>query len=176
MGDHATKTRRTWEDSRNIHRFAVAIFKVLLYLVSNTGECIAVFKVVVCLVVIVVVCIACILSTCLICMGNISRVPDQNGISRLYNMLEIYHSGRELLIWICVICNVCPASWPAGHLSTLHGKNSNFGHCAQTVHSFSWRLQGPLKAKTAFMNSFELNGIKFLMVMEQFKLNILRPF
>ena len=28
----------------------------------------------------------------------ISRVPDQNGISRLYSMLEIHHSGREPLI------------------------------------------------------------------------------
>ena len=26
----------------------------------------------------------------------ISRAPDQNGISRLYNMLEIYHSGAEI--------------------------------------------------------------------------------
>ena len=28
----------------------------------------------------------------------ILRVPDQNGVSRLYNMLEIYHSGLEPLI------------------------------------------------------------------------------
>ena len=28
----------------------------------------------------------------------ILRVPDQNGVSRLYNMLEIYQSGREPLI------------------------------------------------------------------------------
>ena len=26
---------------------------------------------------------------------GISRVPDQNSISRLYNMLEIYHSGLK---------------------------------------------------------------------------------
>ena len=26
---------------------------------------------------------------------NISTVPDQSGISRLYNMLEIYYSGPE---------------------------------------------------------------------------------
>ena len=30
-------------------------------------------------------------------MCCISRVPDQNGISQLYNMLEIYHSGLEPL-------------------------------------------------------------------------------
>ena len=29
------------------------------------------------------------------CMYNISKVPDQNGISRLYIMLEIYYSGPE---------------------------------------------------------------------------------
>ena len=28
----------------------------------------------------------------------ISRVPDQNGVSLLYIMLEIHHSGREPLI------------------------------------------------------------------------------
>ena len=27
--------------------------------------------------------------------GRQPRVPDQNGISQLYNMLEIYHSGPE---------------------------------------------------------------------------------
>ena len=27
--------------------------------------------------------------------GHISRVPDQNGISQLYNMLEMYHSCPE---------------------------------------------------------------------------------
>ena len=26
---------------------------------------------------------------------DISRVPDENGVSRLYNMLEIHHSGPE---------------------------------------------------------------------------------
>ena len=37
------------------------------------------------------------------CLGDVmvtvSRVPDQNGISRLYNVLEIHHSGREPSIW-----------------------------------------------------------------------------
>ena len=28
-------------------------------------------------------------------MKYISRVPDQNGVSLLYVMLEIHHSGRE---------------------------------------------------------------------------------
>ena len=28
-------------------------------------------------------------------ISSISRVPDQNVVSRLYNMLEIHHSGRE---------------------------------------------------------------------------------
>ena len=31
--------------------------------------------------------------------SNISRVPDQNGVSLLYIMLEIYHSGLEPLIY-----------------------------------------------------------------------------
>ena len=41
---------------------------------------------------------------------NISRVSDQNGVSLLYIMLEIHHSGREpwnfaLLVWtILVVC------------------------------------------------------------------------
>ena len=30
--------------------------------------------------------------------SSISRVSDQNGVSRLYNMHEIYHSGPEPLI------------------------------------------------------------------------------
>ena len=30
----------------------------------------------------------------------ISRVSDQNGVSHLYNMLEIYHSGPEPLIYM----------------------------------------------------------------------------
>ena len=30
----------------------------------------------------------------------ISRVPDQNGVSLLCIMLEIHHSGREPAIWM----------------------------------------------------------------------------
>ena len=56
----------------------------------------------------------------------ISRVPDQNSVSRLYNMLEIYHSGPEPSIWsleweqqawfLCLSCLVrltspCCYSW-----------------------------------------------------------------
>ena len=32
---------------------------------------------------------------------EMSRVPDQNGVSRLYNMLEIHHSGPEPSIYSC---------------------------------------------------------------------------
>ena len=32
---------------------------------------------------------------CFICVANISRVSNQNGVSLLYIMLEIHHSGRE---------------------------------------------------------------------------------
>ena len=32
-------------------------------------------------------------------MTQILRVPVQNGISRLYKMLEVYHSGPELPIY-----------------------------------------------------------------------------
>ena len=34
---------------------------------------------------------------------NISRVSDQNGVSLLYIVLEIHHSGREP--WICTPCD-----------------------------------------------------------------------
>ena len=34
-------------------------------------------------------------TTIIIIVKNISRVPNQNGVSLLYNVLGIYHSGRE---------------------------------------------------------------------------------
>ena len=34
-------------------------------------------------------------------LQSILRVPDQNGMSHLYNMLEIYHSGPEPFIFSC---------------------------------------------------------------------------
>ena len=34
----------------------------------------------------------------------ILRVPDQNCISRLYNLYEIYHSGPEPLICFPFVC------------------------------------------------------------------------
>ena len=51
-------------------------------------------------------------------MCHISRVPDQNGVSLLYIMLEIHHSGRKPLIcsflliscvfkWLCSIRVCC---------------------------------------------------------------------
>ena len=46
-------------------------------------------------------------------MSFISRVPDQNGVSLLYIMLEIHHSGWEPSIWIYVRSCVRPT----GHLS-----------------------------------------------------------
>ena len=39
------------------------------------------------------------LKRCLDLVGIILRVPDQSGISRLYNMLETYHSAPEP--WLC---------------------------------------------------------------------------
>ena len=36
------------------------------------------------------------------CSVYISRVLDQNGVSRLYNMLEIHHSGPEPSICVCI--------------------------------------------------------------------------
>ena len=40
-------------------------------------------------------------------MKNISKVPDQNGIYRLYNMLEIYHSGLESLMCDSYLQKLC---------------------------------------------------------------------
>ena len=60
---------------------------------------------------------------------NISRVPHQNGISQLYNMLEIHHSGLEPSIWTCAVwCSpVCPSVclsicllWQKFHCWTLY--------------------------------------------------------
>ena len=34
-----------------------------------------------------------------------------------------------IIAWICVMCCVCQAGWPA----VLHGKNFNIGHYMQTV-------------------------------------------
>ena len=44
---------------------------------------------------------------CLLCVivnfcCVVSRVPDQNGISRLYSMLEMYHSGPETSDCMCI--------------------------------------------------------------------------
>ena len=41
----------------------------------------------------------------------ISRVPNQNGVSLLYIMLEIHHSGMELSIYVfksaCTTASMC---------------------------------------------------------------------
>ena len=71
--------------------------------------------------------LACLLSFW-IHMSNISRVPGQNGVSLLYIMLEIRHSGREPSIWLCVTSHVLPVCW----LAVLRGKNFNVGHYKQT--------------------------------------------
>ena len=31
--------------------------------------------------------------------GTVSRVSHQNGVSRLYIFVELYHSGRKPLVW-----------------------------------------------------------------------------
>ena len=55
-------------------------------------------------------------SSVLFLWNFITRVPDHNGISRLYNMLEIYHSGPEPSINFDKICvKYDPGS---GHLCT----------------------------------------------------------
>ena len=51
-------------------------------------------------VVVIVVVLMEFLFVLLICIGSISRVSDQNGVSLLYIVLEIHHSGREPSIWI----------------------------------------------------------------------------
>ena len=59
--------------------------------------------------------------------GSMSRVPDQNGVFWLYNMLEIHHS-YVLKPW-CVLSCLCdclsvePVSWLSIYLSGLHGKD-----------------------------------------------------
>ena len=60
----------------------------------------------------------------LIHMSSISRVPDQNGVSQAWYIVEIHHSGRKPSIWIYVMNRVL--------LAVLHDKNFNFGHYMQT--------------------------------------------
>ena len=36
-------------------------------------------------------------------VSNISRVPDQNGVSQAWFIVQIQHSGRKPLIWISVL-------------------------------------------------------------------------
>ena len=53
-----------------------------------------------------------------------SRVSDQNGVSPLYIMLEIHHSGRELRVTGIVMRRTDkPDSGPMGH--TLWGESKN---------------------------------------------------
>ena len=40
---------------------------------------------------------------------NISRASDLNGVSRLYIIVEIHHSGRKPWICTCVSDEICPA-------------------------------------------------------------------
>ena len=53
-------------------------------------------------------------------MVNISRVSDQNGVSLLYIMLEIHHSGWKPSIWIHVITlSVAFGVWKSSVSSVL---------------------------------------------------------
>ena len=50
------------------------------------------------------------------CSKFISRVPDQNGVSLLYIMLEIHHSGREpsICLFVCDVTSQQHASLSQG--------------------------------------------------------------
>ena len=48
-------------------------------------------------------CVSCVAYAC----GFISRVVDQNGVSGLYHILEIHHSGREPSIWTFMYICMC---------------------------------------------------------------------
>ena len=75
----------------------------------------------------------------------ILRILNQNGVSRLYNMLEIYHSAPEpsnfvlevvwqfLFVWyLCSFFTVC---WNVVvvHQVCLNGMNYRHKHCSRTV-------------------------------------------
>ena len=53
---------------------------------------------------------------------RILRASDQNGVSLLYIMLEIHHSGRESLICLCPAKHSDLACWPV----MLHAKSPRF--------------------------------------------------
>ena len=50
-------------------------------------------------------------------MGNVSRVPNQNGVSLLNIMFEIHHSGQDPSIWTYVISYIRPSGKLAGQPS-----------------------------------------------------------
>ena len=47
------------------------------------------------------------MSTHVVCCVYVSRVPNQNGISLLYIMLEIHHSDQEPWIYSCQRSYTC---------------------------------------------------------------------
>ena len=46
---------------------------------------------------------------------SISRVPNQNGVSLLFIMLEIHHSGQELSICSSCLTQMC-INWQAAQI------------------------------------------------------------
>ena len=59
------------------------------------------------------------------------------GVSRLYNIVEIYHSGRKPLIWTCLVSSVCSSGMVGGQavscLSLLREENFSVRHYMHTV-------------------------------------------
>ena len=53
----------------------------------------------------------------------VSRVPDQNGVSLLYIMLEIHHSGWVPSIYVCVCVCVC--------VGERERESYRWGHCVK---------------------------------------------
>ena len=64
-------------------------------------------------------------------MGDVDnnlRVSDQNGVSQLYVIAEIYHSGRKPLICSVLLCfsKQCNHICIYNYLGTLEFENLNF--------------------------------------------------
>ena len=75
---------------------------------------------------------------------NISRVPDQKGVSLLYIMLEIHHSGREPSICSCHICDetfcVIYQYYLCQPASDAHCFCQLCGHTCLLIHMSRWHV------------------------------------
>ena len=85
----------------------------------------------------------------------ISRASDQNGVSLLYIMLEIHHSGREPLIYIHqhvqIYLDILPRQINNIRLSSLPMVNPDL---VQQVHLLPWNLRSLAQVSSFLSTSF----------------------